>query len=76
MMGKGDGLRALHMCISRHDGFQMLFGLICQHIDIGKQQRFDFPALIAQVQANIQRNLVVPAARGMQAFACIPQTVG
>ena len=76
MVGKGDGLGALQMRVARHHGLKMLSGLVGQRIEVAEQERMDLLALIPQIQADIQGDLVVAAAGCMQALAGIAQAAG
>ena len=76
MVAKGDGLGALQMRIARHDGRFVFRRAIYKRLD----QRFHLPgngvALLAQIHPQVERNLIVPAARGVQLFAHVTEPFG
>ena len=69
-------LRPLQMRIARHDGIQMLFRHIAQGLDEKSAlfaRSFD---LVAEVEAQIQRHLIVAAAGGVQFLARLADAPG
>ena len=76
MVAEGDGLGPLQMGITWHDGAGMRQGLVAQDPDqiaqLTPQGRHRPP----QVQADVQRHLVVAAAPGVQALARVPDAGG
>ena len=74
MVPECDRLCALQMGISRHDGCFVAFRLVGYGGNQLFQQRRDRIDLLHQVHPQIQRHLVVPAARGVQFFSHISHT--
>ena len=68
-MPERDRLGTLQMRIARHHGVGVLLGFFAKHRDKLRQLRVQIVARFAQIQPDIQSNLVVAAARGVQAFA-------
>ena len=73
MMAKGDGLRALQMGIARHHRALIVQSFLAEHLDQFLDLPIEHAALFAQVQAVVQRHLVVPAAGCVQALSGVPQ---
>ena len=65
-MAEGHGLGALQMGVTGHDILSALFGLIAQHGDQLFDLALDMLAGFPQIQADVQRYLVVSAAAGVQ----------
>ena len=63
-------------CVARHHGLKVLGGLVCQRIEVAEQERMDLLALVPQVQADIQGDLVVAASGCMQPLAGIAEAAG
>ena len=75
-MGEGDGLGALQMGVARHDRLQMLGCDLAQGVHEVEHQCADFSNFTADIQAHVERNLVVSRARGVQALACVADALG
>ena len=69
MLGKGNRLRPLQMRIAGHDGLGMRLRLFAQDL-LHLQKLFDHAGnFLAQIQPEIERDLIVPASCRMQALA-------
>ena len=75
-MTEGHGLRPLQMRITGHDVVRVRLGNIRERPDHGAQQGTDFADLTAQIEPDIQRDLIVAAARGVQTLARVPDPRG
>ena len=73
---EGDGLRPLQVGVAGHDGL----GVLRRHVAEGFGEGFDlggdFPHLVAEVQADVEGDLVVAAAGGVEALAGVAQAFG
>ena len=76
MLRQDNRLCALKMGISGHDRAGMGFCLCVQRLNQRIILRADFCNAVSQGHAQVQRNLVIPAARRMQPFACIADAGG
>ena len=76
VMSKGDGLRTLHMSISRHDGGAVLLCLLAKDLHELLQLRFYSSAVLPQSQPHIQGHLIVPAAGGMKPLSRVADAGG
>ena len=68
-MAEGDGLGALQVGVTGHDGGGVLGGLLADDLDQLHDVSLQGVAVVPQSQADVQRHLVVPAAAGVQALA-------
>ena len=75
-MAKGDGLSALQVGVAGHDSGGILRGLPADDLDELHDVSLQGVAVIPQGQADIQRHLIVAAAAGVQALACIADAGG
>src|SRR5437870_532466 len=66
VMRKSDGLCALQVCVAGHHHLEMFFGEIEQRSLQTPQARRDFRDLSFDVKPQVERDLVVPAPRGVQ----------
>ncbi len=66
-MAEGDGLRRLQMREAGHDGFGMLFGAVEEGGDQVGQQLLGLRKLFLHPEAEVERDLVVARAGGVQA---------
>ena len=69
MVGEGHRLRPLQMGVAGHDRVEVLRRPIAQLQNEREQQGFDLLCLLPQRQPQVERDLVVAAARGVQALA-------
>ena len=69
-------LRPLQVRVARHDGVQMLFRHIAQRLYHRRAARARGLDFVGQVQPQIQRHLVVAAARRVQLFARLADAAG
>ena len=75
-MAEGHGLGTLQMGVAGHDVPGALFGLVAQHGDQFFDLALDMPAGFPQIQADVQRHLVVAAAAGVQPLTGIAHAGG
>ena len=75
-MTKGDGLGALQVGVAGHDSGDILRGLPADDLDELHDVSLQGVAVVPQGQADIQRHLIVAAAAGVQALACIADAGG
>ena len=75
-VAEGDGLGALQVGVTGHDGGGVLGGLPADDLDQLHDVSLQGVAVVPQSQADVQRHLVVPAAAGVQAFAGVADAGG
>ena len=75
-MTKGDGLGALQVGVAGHDSGGILRSLPADDLDEFHDVSLQGVAVVPQGQADIQRHLIVAAAAGVQALACIADAGG
>ena len=75
-MAKGDGLGALQVGVAGHNSGGILRRLPADDLDELHDVSLQGVAVIPQGQADIQRHLIVAAAAGVQALACIADAGG
>ena len=76
MLGKGDGLGPLEMGIAGHHRLLVLLGLVDDGLLQVQDLSLDGRDLMAQVEPQIHRHLVIPAAGGMEPLAGIADLSG
>ena len=76
MLGKGDGLRPLEMGVAGHDVPCALLGLVAKHGDKFFYLALNMLAGGAQVQADVQRDLIVAASCRVQALSRVSDPLG
>ena len=75
-MPERDGLGALQVGIAGHDIRLVRLGLIGQRRDERLRERDDLVRLRAQIHAQVERDLIVAAAGGVQALAGVADALG
>ena len=73
---EGDRLRALQVGVAGQDGVEVLPGLFAEHPDELTQLPLQGRDLVAQIEAQVHRHLVVAAARGVQPLARVADPRG
>ena len=76
MMTEHDRLRSLQVGVARHDGLAVLRRLVGDHLDERHDQLFDGRDLFFEIELDVQRHLIVAAARGVQALAVVADALG
>ena len=76
MLRHSDGLCALQMRVTGHNGILRSFCLLADGGNKVAQELLDFLDLIAQIQTNIKCHLVVTTTGGMQFFANVANARG
>ena len=74
VMPEGNGLCALEMGVSRHDGLSVFLRLVADHTDQLPEIGENIVRPLAEMQTNVERYLIVAAAGGVQALAGAAQT--
>ena len=64
------------MRVARHNGVLIFFSTVAQRRDKPAHPAAYIIRLVPQVQAGVQRHLIVAAAGGVQFFAQLPQPFG
>ena len=75
-MTEGDRLGTLEMRVARHDGFGVLLRLVAEHVQQFFEVGENLVSLLAKMQANVERHLIVAAAGSVQALAGAAETGG
>ena len=75
-MPPGHRLRGLQMGKARHDPVRPRLGLREEGLHQPGKPKDGLIALVAHPKPEIDGHLIVPAARGVQALACVPDQLG
>ena len=75
-VAEGDGLGALQVGVTGHDGGGVLGGLPADDLDQLHDVSLQSVAVVPQSQTDVQRHLVVPAAAGVEALAGVADAGG
>ena len=76
MMAEGDGLRPLQMGIAGENVGLVRLGLRRERGDERLRETDDLGCLASEIHAQIERDLIVPAARGVQLFPHVADALG